>query len=160
MPVTIRTARASDADDVARLTAQLGYDSEVSSLEARLSRILSRSDQRFVVAAAGDRIVGWLHAYVAEIIELEPFFVIAGLVVDHDHRRQGIGALLVRHAEEWAQTRGCSVGRLWSSVGRTGAHEFYRRLGYAQIKTQHSFAKALNAHGVADLEQLVPKVRE
>ena len=42
MAVAIRPGRMSDADDIAQLTTQLGYEVAASDVAARLSRILSR----------------------------------------------------------------------------------------------------------------------
>jgi GNAT superfamily N-acetyltransferase len=158
MPASIRIARVSDAADLAVLTAQLGYEVEPSALGDRLSRILTRSDQQFVVAEDESRIVGWLHALVVEYVESQPFVAIGGLVVDKSARRQGIGRLLVEYAEKWAREQRCSVVRLWSSAGRTEAHRFYEDLGYAVIKTQYSFAKSLAPDNAQHLSQFVPRI--
>ena len=64
--VSIRTARESDADDVARLTMELGYDVEAPVLGGRLARILARPDQRFLVAEVDGRAIAWLHAAIAD----------------------------------------------------------------------------------------------
>jgi GNAT superfamily N-acetyltransferase len=135
---------------------QFGYESDTSVVAERLSRILLRPDQQFFVAEFDGRLVGWLHAVVSEYVELETFVVISGLVVDKSHRRQGIGTLLMKHAEDWARSQGCSVVRLWSSAGRTVAHDFYQRLGYMKIKTQYSFMKSLDADRREDLNKFIP----
>jgi GNAT superfamily N-acetyltransferase len=155
---SIRPARIADADDIARLTAELGYDVDATVLRGRLSTILARSDQRFLVAEVEGCAVGWLHATTAEFIEAERFGVIAGLVVSESHRRQGIGRKLMARAEEWAREEGCSIVRLWSSSIRTQAHKFYEGLGYANIKTQYSFAKSLDPAAGNDVRTLVPRV--
>jgi hypothetical protein len=59
MAIVIRVAGVSDADDIAELTGQLGYEVATATLEARLSRILSRSDQQLLVAELGGHPVGW-----------------------------------------------------------------------------------------------------
>jgi GNAT superfamily N-acetyltransferase len=159
MAISIRLARTSDAKDIARLATQLGYDVKASMVAARLSRMLARPDQQFFVADDDGRVVGWLHAAVAEFIEVEAFVVIGGLVVDEHYRRKGLGRLLMRRAEDWARTNGCSVVRLWSSVSRTAAHAFYQDLGYTKIKTQHSFAKSLDPAD-DDLKRFIPRVSE
>jgi GNAT superfamily N-acetyltransferase len=146
----------SDAGDIARLAMQFGYESDTSVVAERLSRILLRPDQQFFVAEFDGRLVGWLHAVVSEYVELETFVVISGLVVDKSHRRQGIGTQLMQHAEDWARSQGCSVVRLWSSAGRTVAHDFYQRLGYTKIKTQYSFMKSLDADRREDLNKFIP----
>ncbi len=160
MAISVRSARPSDADEVAHLTAQLGYDVEGSALAARFARILAQADQRLLIAELDGRPVGWLHAVIWEFVETDPFVVIAGLVVDRAHRKRGIGRTLMRQAEEWAVERGCSFVRLWSSSGRTVAHRFYERLGYKKIKTQDSFARSLDSNGHGDLKQFVPRIED
>jgi len=49
--ITIRVARPSDADAMASLASQLGYEAEPSAVADRLSRVLARNDQQFLVAA-------------------------------------------------------------------------------------------------------------
>ena len=154
----IRVARESDGQDIAQLTAQLGYDVTVSSATERLARILSRRDQHFVVAEVDGHLVGWLHAAISEYVESGAFVVIGGLVVDRSHRRRGIGRALMNHAEEWAQKQGCSIVRLWSSAARSASHQFYERLGYRNIKTQYSFLKSLDATRGDDVRRFVARV--
>ena len=156
LSVLIRIARELDAEDVAALTAQLGYNVHPSAIRARLSSILARPDHRFWMAEVADRRVGWLHATISEYVEADPFVVIGGLVVDRDYRRQGVGRLLMEHAEQWAREQRCSTIRLWSSSSRTAAHRFYEGLGYTNIKTQYAFAKLLDSGGGATLEQFTP----
>lgn len=159
MAISVRLARTSDANDIARLTVQLGYEVEASIVGARLSRMLSRPDHQFFVAEDDGRVVGWLHAAIAEFVEVEEFVVIGGLVVDERHRRKGVGRLLMCRAEDWARTHGCSIVRLWSSVSRTAAHVFYQELGYRKIKTQYSFVKSFDAAD-DDLSRFTPRVSE
>ncbi|MBI1872878.1 MAG: GNAT family N-acetyltransferase [Acidobacteria bacterium] len=155
---TIRAARTSDAQDIAQLTAQLGYDVTASSVTQRLSRILSRQDQYFLVAEVDGDLVGWMHAAISEYVESGAFVVIGGLVVDGNHRRKGIGRALMKHGEEWAKKQGCSVVRLWSSAARNTSHQFYEQIGYTHIKTQYSFLKSLDAARGEDMARFVPRV--
>jgi GNAT superfamily N-acetyltransferase len=149
----------SDAAAVGDLTGQLGYDVEASELGERLSRILERPDQRFLIAELEGRPVGWVHAAIWEYIETEAFVVIGGLVVDRSHRGRGIGGILMQRAEAWAVEQGCSIVRLWSSSMRTDAHRFYERLGYRHVKTQYSFVKSLDPARQGDLARFVPRVK-
>ena len=158
MPVLIRTARADDADAIVRLTADLGYDVAPADAAARLSRMLTRADQEFLVAEIEGRPVGWIHLGVVEYIETGAFAVINGLVVDSRDRGQGIGRLLLERAEDWAKERGVSIVRLWSTTSRERAHRFYERLGYTRIKTQYSFAKAVGADRHQGFDALIPRV--
>ena len=158
MAIFIRPARPTDTDDIVRLTNQLGYDIALPETADRIRRIVSRDDQQFLVAVAEDRPIAWVHAAILELVESEAFVIIAGLVVDRDYRRQGVARLLMEHVEDWASRRGCFIIRLNSSSTRTGAHQFYEQLGYENIKTQYSFAKALNGAREPTLKRFVPRV--
>jgi len=151
--VTVRPARLSDADAIAALTRQLG-----SAAAERLSRLLTRNGQQILVADRDGRAIGWIHLVAAEYIDSGAFVIVAGLVVDREYRKQGIGRQLLTHAEEWASRNGCSVVRLSSNARRTEAHVFYQRAGYTNLKTQYSFAKPVGAAGEAALRALVPDV--
>jgi GNAT superfamily N-acetyltransferase len=158
LSVTIRAACASDADAIAELTTQLGYDLTEEDSAHRLSRILLRNDQQFFVADLDNRAVGWVHVVLAEYVDAEAFVVIAGLVVDRNYRRRGIGRVLMDRAEIWARERGCSIVRLTSSSTRTTAHRFYENLGYTNIKTQYSFVKPLDPVAATRVRTFVPRV--
>jgi GNAT superfamily N-acetyltransferase len=156
--VTIRVGRQSDAREIAQLTSQLGYDLAEGDAAARLSRIMARDDQRFLVADFDGRAIGWVHIVLVEYVDAEAFALIGGLVVDQAHRGSGIGRALLNSAENWARERGVSMVRLSSTVARTAAHRFYENLGYTKIKTQHSFIKPLDEAAVARVSTFVPRV--
>ena len=105
-------------------------------------------------------ITGSHAARIAEYIEADPFVVVGGLVVDRNHRGQGVGRMLLEHAEEWATQHGCSIVRVWSSTARSAAHRFYERLGYTNVKTLYSFVKPVNAAGLDEIKRLVPRVEQ
>ena len=156
--VTTRPARVSDAEAIVRLTKQLGYEVEARSVEDRLSRLLARRDQQFLIAEHGDRAIGWVHMIVAEYVETGVFVTIGGLVVDREYRGQGIGRRLLTEAEQWAAQQGCTIVRLSSSATRTEAHKFYEHVGYVNVKTQRAFAKPLTGPARDALRGFVPDV--
>ena len=157
--ISIRTAEASDARDVAALTTQLGYDVAPATVAERLAHMLARRDQQqFLVAELDGDVIGWVHVVIWEFIEAGSFAVIGGLVVDRHHRNKGIGRLLMSRAEEWARGEGCTIVRLWSSSVRTESHRFYEHLGYSNIKTQFSFVKPIAPAGRDAIHAFVPKL--
>ncbi len=158
MTVSLRSARVDDAGEISRLTAHLGYDVPAADVSARLSRLLAREDQQFLIAELDGRPVGWIHVGVAEYLETGAFAAVNGLVVDRDVRSRGVGQLLLERAEEWARDRGVPLIRLWSTTSREGAHRFYERHGYTKIKTQYAFVKSLHP-GQNDFAPLIPRVK-
>jgi predicted N-acetyltransferase YhbS len=144
VPTTIRTATTDDVDAIAELTRQLGYAADAPEMHARLARMLARSDQLIVVAETEDRrVVGWLHATTSEVVESGLRAEIAGLVVADCARRQGIGRLLVAHAEQWAAAQGAPVMVVRSNLKRVESHAFYPSLGYTNTKNQAVYRKPL-----------------
>jgi GNAT superfamily N-acetyltransferase len=64
--------------------------------------------------------------------------------VDNQHRRKGIGEMLMRESEVWAKNKGYQEVRLRSGGQRKEAHEFYKRIGYKNVKWQEVFSLKLN----------------
>jgi GNAT superfamily N-acetyltransferase len=158
--VSVRRAQITDAGDLARLTSQLGYEIAAADAATRLARVLARHDHVVLIAEAGGATVGWLHASVSLHLDTDTCVLIEGIVVNREHRRQGIGEMLLARAEAWGVERGCSMVRLRSTSTRLKAHKFYEKLGYTVVKAQLSFAKGLNAAGRDAVKQLVPRVQE
>lgn len=63
---------------------------------------------------------------------------LAGLVVDRAHRRLGIGAALLRAAEERARAWGCDQMEVTSARSREEAHAFYPAQGYEEASGHHA----------------------
>ena len=68
---------------------------------------------------------------------------ILGLAVELDHRKQGVGKLLVGEAERWAINHDIHAIRLNSGMSRKEAHKFYRNIGYVDEKDQKRFMKMI-----------------
>jgi predicted N-acetyltransferase YhbS len=140
----IRTACPDDAAGIAELSVQLGYPVNADDIRSRLKAVLDDEDHLVLVAESpeGDT-VGWLHATVSRPLVNAPAVNIARLVVDRYFRRNNLGCALMRQAEAWTVARGLNWVSLRSNVTRNQAHEFYERLGYERVKTQHAYRKRL-----------------
>lgn len=141
---TVRPARPGDAEALAGLATQLGYPSSPGELTERLPHVLEAANAAVLVATdAADRPVGWLHVELKHSLVAPPAAQVMGLVVDEAFRDRGLGAELLRRAEEWAAARGCHALLVATRVTREDAHRFYRREGYRLLKTSHVFEKDL-----------------
>lgn len=141
---TIRKACAADAERIAVLSGQLGYPATAGEVRARLQRIEGNGEHAALVGVEpGGEVVAWLHIHLVHLLELDTQAEVSGLVVDDAWRGHGIGALLMRHAEQWAREKGCAAIRLRSRITREAAHRFYETLGYEFWKTQKAFRKTL-----------------
>ncbi len=141
--VTIRLARAGDAERMAVLSQQLGYPASQEDIQRRLSQIQQDEQHAVYVAELSGRVVGWVHVHICQRVVADPQAEIGGLVVDEGHRRRGIGRLLIQQAEQWGREKGCWAIYLRSNVIRKDAHAFYEGMGYSNVKTSRTFRKAL-----------------
>ena len=134
----------SDFKAVCALTNELGYPMLELRMYERLQCVVDRPEHGAFVAERQGAVVGWIHVYVAHIIEAPNSYVeIGGLVVDENHRGAGIGRALVAAAEGWARQNWFDDIRVRSASKRTDAHAFYEKLGYQLVKTQMRFQKDL-----------------
>lgn len=140
----MRAAGEADASALAALSSQLGYKATPGDSRHRLADIRARGFAEVFVAERGERqVVGWVHVFVASSLDSDLHGEIGGLVVDDTMRGAGIGALLLRAAEDWCKSQGLREIRVRSNVVRRRAHGFYNREGYADVKTQAVFRKEL-----------------
>jgi GNAT superfamily N-acetyltransferase len=72
-------------------------------------------------------VAGWRLVDTASVVRK---LYVDDLVVDHDSRSQGIGALLLDHLEQVARDAGARCVELDSGHQRADAHRFYRSRGY------------------------------
>ena len=96
-----------------------------------------------VAETADGGVVGWAHVALLAYLTGDAEVGILGLVVAAASRGTGIGAQLLRAAEQGARARNAQRLTVRSRVECERAHRFYERSGYRRIKTQAVFAKRL-----------------
>lgn len=143
MAMTIRGATNEDVDGINVLSKELGYESDVEDTRKRLEYLLRKPLHRIFVAETGGQVVGYITFEHYEIVYYEPGINITALVVKAEHRKKGIGKLLLDAAENYARENGLAYVRLNSGSQRVEAHEFYRNNGYDSEKDQKRFVKDL-----------------
>lgn len=138
----VREALPSDVARICALAGQLGYDVAPDHIERRLA---ARNGRREVFVAIVPRVgvIGWIGVAVREAMLSERRTDIEGLVVEDEYRSNGIGAILLARAEQWARANSCGTVRLLSNILRERAHTFYLDNGYDILKSEHVFEKKL-----------------
>ena len=139
---SVREALQSDAQRIASLALQFGYEVPVLHVQRRL-RDMDSKTAVFVAVVPRAGVVGWIGVTESTSITSSNRAEVEGLVVEDEYRSNGIGRLLLDAAESWARQRGCTSLRLLSNIIRERAHQFYQRAGYDILKTEYVFQKQL-----------------
>jgi GNAT superfamily N-acetyltransferase len=153
--LNIRRVKLDDADTVAALSVQLGYQATGEQMRQRIARLATcEESQAAFVACLGPgsghptllegACVGWIEVAIVHHLQSEPFVLIGGLVVQDGVRGLGIGKRLCEEAEAWTRAQGIRVLRVTSRSTRLDAHRFYLRDGYQETKTSKIFEKLLS----------------
>lgn len=139
-PLSIRTARPGDSEAIAALVAGLGFEAGAESIKARLAALNKRREAPLV--AERGPVIGVLAWHVTPVLHrTEPVGRITMMVVAEQARRHGAGRALVEAACEKMRAAGCGLIEVTSNIDLSGAHGFYRRLGFK--RTSYRFAKEL-----------------
>jgi len=141
----IRKARSEDAAELAALSRELGYDTSLDAMNARLQSLGGRADDAVLACVAEAGIEGWLHAQRRLLLESGWSAEIVGLVVSASARRSGVGRRLVAAAIDWARLHQLDRVVVRSSTARIESHAFYRAIGFAATKQQQVYRLGLDA---------------
>ena len=137
----IREATIEDAFAICNIScADLGYDCSCEFVSTRISN-LDKGREKVFVAEVNGIVAGYIHAEKYQTLYFEPMINILGLAVSSEFRRRGIGKMLLKRAERWANEVGIRKIRLNSGDSRKEAHSFYRAMGYNNEKGQIRFIK-------------------
>ena len=142
--MNIRDCLESDFDMVLPLLRQLWPDTmiEMETQRRVFARALREPGIRYICAEDGGVIVGFLSLTSRESLYRQGRLAyLDEIVVEEGHRSRGVGAALLKQAEELAREAGCNLLELDSAFHRADAHRFYEREGYA--KTGFTFEKTL-----------------
>jgi len=109
--------------------------SAVSDAASAAARVAADPDQRVVVAAIDDEVVGAAHLVRAPLspVSSEQAVHLSHLNVLESHRKQGAGRALVEEALSWAEEKDSSHVIAAASVNSRDANRFMARLGLSQV---------------------------
>lgn len=139
-PLSVRPARPADSEAIAVLVTGLRFEAAAGDVEKRLSA-LKEGRETPLVAEQGE-VIGVLAWHVTPVLHRpRPVGRITMMVVAEGERRGGVGRALVEAACGEMRAKGCGLVEVTSNVDLSGAHGFYRRLGFE--RTSYRFAKDL-----------------
>jgi len=129
--VVLREATVADAPVLALLLGELGYPVDDEALGPRMERMLTRDDQKVLIAENTSGALGLLALHVFPVLAYDrDLALIMALVVTERARGLGVGRKLIDRAEAIARSLGASRLMVTTHVRRADAHAFYERLGF------------------------------
>jgi GNAT superfamily N-acetyltransferase len=132
----IRPATRKDEEAVFRLAEQLAnkFVIERAAFANSFTKLIEAKDVYLHVVEDAGEIVAYLLGWSrVAFYSNGPVTWIQEIVVHPDHRRSGIGRLLMAHFEQWSADRKTRV----ISLATAGAKDFYEALGYVASATYY-----------------------
>jgi ribosomal protein S18 acetylase RimI-like enzyme len=139
----IREVQEADLPSVHGLLRQLGYDVRKTEIRQRIDAVVSAPDHHAFVAVLDNSVIGLAHVYERAALEKPLEAVVQSLIVDRQHRGNGVGKMLMQAAESWAENRGVASVVLHTRVDREDARQFYAKLNYETLATSNLMRKRL-----------------
>jgi ribosomal protein S18 acetylase RimI-like enzyme len=138
----IRELGAGDHSAAIRLLAQLNPSVPVDVLIDRFDRVLREHHHYQAIGAfIGDKLVALTGFWIATKVWCGRYLEVDNIVVDPDHRSEGLGSLLIVSAQKIAEEKDCNLMVLDSYTSNYPSHRLYYRLGF-EIRGFH-FIKQL-----------------
>lgn len=129
----IREARPEDYELVERLYKEMCPNDPVEVLPERIQEFLDSKRDFLLVCEVDNKPVATLTINICLNAELgkQDYAIFENIVVLEEYRDRGIGSELLRFAEDFVRKNNCEKIMFLSSVKRTKAHEFFRKLGFS-----------------------------
>jgi Sortase and related acyltransferases len=131
----IRALRESDLSEWLRLRKLLWDETPEEDHRDEMVDIVEHPDSQCVIVAedSSAKLIGFLEVSIRPFVEdceTDHVAYLEGWFVADTARRKGIGADLVRHAEDWARQKGCSEIASDAEVGNELSLKVHTALGY------------------------------
>jgi ribosomal protein S18 acetylase RimI-like enzyme len=134
----VREANVEDAAEICGLARELAETvgdepPTEKATRARLEELLDESRVRVLVAEDEAGIVGGVSFWIKpDLAHGDTVVEVPMLVVAEDHRRTGVGKLLMEEVRNVASDNGASQIELVATQSNVTAREFYRSLGFVE----------------------------
>lgn len=121
MTITIRTVHLTDYENLAELMEELGYPTTTHDLSNRFQLLQAHEDYEALVVVKDDCLIGFAGLCKAYAFEFTGMYVrLLAFVVGLNHRKQGVGRLLLKACEEWAIRHGATAITLKVAIEENG----------------------------------------
>ena len=141
----IRTADRDDRDSWLRMRGALWPSTDHADAIDRYFSGEAREPLQVLIAFDEDAI-GFIELSIrayAEGCETDRVAFVEGWYVDPDSRGSGVGAALIRAAEEWARSQGCTEIASDTEADNASSAAAHRALGFEETAVVRCFRKSL-----------------
>jgi N-acetylglutamate synthase-like GNAT family acetyltransferase len=130
--ILIREAKIEDSPQIISLMEQLGYRLTLAEMQERMQVCLSSGINHCLKAELEEKIVGICFFLIHPLCYKKAnHCLLEVLVVDEQHRKQGIASKLLSRLENIAKENNCSSISLTSNANRMKEiHNFYYHKNY------------------------------
>ncbi len=144
----IRELRSDERDTWLVLQGRLWPDTPREDLERGQDEVLVDPSRNGVLVAVDPEagIVGFVEVSLrdwAEGCSTRPVGYLEAWYVEPDHRRSGIGRLLIQAAELWASARGCTEMGSDAELGNEVSRRGHVALGFSEVTRLVLFRKQI-----------------
>ena len=139
--ITLRTAVMADAPELAELWTEHLRRGEphdqLHDVVAVLERVVDNANERIVLAEYDGSVAGAVHLRASTVssLNLEPVVQTLSPTVRPEHRRHGIGRMLMEAAVTFAEERGVGYVATAVAAGSRDANRFMARLALSPAAT-------------------------
>jgi ribosomal protein S18 acetylase RimI-like enzyme len=141
MDIMYRPYKEADTEELLSLMAELGYSIPQEDFW-RTIREIHKRDGAIFVAEVANKVIGSVSLLIDVRLAEGVSGEIASLIVSEKFRGLGIGKKLIQLAEKHL-SKHVGIIRIRANVKREAAHDYYKALGYEEIKDQKVFIKPL-----------------
>jgi ribosomal protein S18 acetylase RimI-like enzyme len=136
--IEVREATTEDAADIQKLALELAETvgdapPAKEAVRKRLEELLESPSSRVIVVENGHGVVGAVSFWIKpDLAHGDTVVEVPMLVVAEDHRRNGVGKLLMEEVRSTASEHGASLIELVATTANVAAREFYHSLGFVE----------------------------
>jgi aminoglycoside 6'-N-acetyltransferase I len=147
--VKISKITQNDFKEWLDLALTLWSDYSIAQMQVILTNILdSPREDGFIVRDNNEGAIAFMNLslrsdYVPGATH-SPVAYVEGIYVRDEYRKQGIGASLIKSAQEWALEQGCSELASDALIDNTASHEFHAKIGFQEVERTVFFIKSIS----------------
>jgi ribosomal protein S18 acetylase RimI-like enzyme len=134
----VRGAAIEDAAEIHALASQLAETvsdalPDEDAVKARLGELIEEPRAQVLVAEAGDGLAGVVSLWIKpDLAHGDAVVEVPMLAVAEDHRRSGVGRLLMSRVRDVASENDASLIELVATSANVAARDFYKSLGFTE----------------------------